>query len=197
MWNSDLTRHLGLASGRYVPVLQREHPEYVFSANVGTLGGKCWRPVALGWEHLGGEFKLEHLDFPECSEHREAGLLDAGTQRWETLLEVDVLQWDACPQHMSPSHLISSRLRTGARSQQSLSGKIKLGTNILLTNTVTDCGQQVSPSDRAKCVGVNLGDAELTLLVCKNAPTRQDWTSWQGRLEIILTDCFVSFLWTR
>ena len=174
-----------------MPVLQREHPEYVFSANVGTLGGKCWRPVALGWEHLGGEFKLEHLDFPECSEHREAGLLDAGTQRWETLLEVDVLQWDACPQHMSSSHLISSRLRTGARSQQSLSGKIKLGTNILLTNTVTDCGQQVSPSDRAKCVGVNLGDAELTLLVCKNAPTRQDWTSWQGRLEIIIIIIFL------
>ena len=125
MWNSDLTRHLVLTSGWYAPVLQREHPEYVFSANIGTLGGKCWRPVALGWEHLCGEFKPEHLDFPEWSEHREAGLLDAGTQRWETLLEVDVLQRDACPQHMSSSHLISSRLQTGARSQQSLRGKIK------------------------------------------------------------------------
>lgn len=29
------------------------------------------------------EFKLEHLGFPECSEHGEVTLLDAGTQRWE------------------------------------------------------------------------------------------------------------------
>ena len=29
------------------------------------------------------ESRLEHLDFPECSEHSEAALLDADAQGWE------------------------------------------------------------------------------------------------------------------
>ena len=42
-------------------------------------------------------------------------------------------------------------------------------------------------------MGVNLEDTEWSFLVCKNAPTRKEWTSWQGYLEIILTQCLCFF----
>lgn len=46
------------------------------------------------------EFK-QAPGFPECSEHGEVTLLDAGTQRWEDFTGGGCLTRDTCPQDVS------------------------------------------------------------------------------------------------